>query len=231
MTGTRPVIGISVGIEASPSGFGPDRLCVRRIYAEAVRDAGGMPVLLPPELDPADAVQLCDGFVVTGGADLPACFEAPGSALPKAEIAGRVAWDRALLGAARTVGRPLLGVCYGMQLLNLHAGGTLLPDIIAAIPGALDHGGAGHTTSHEIAVVPGTALFAAIGARAQVASRHHQAVDRVATGFRAVATAPDGVVEAIESTGGEALLGVEWHPESDATASGVYGWLVARASA
>jgi putative glutamine amidotransferase len=227
-----PVIGITVSIDASGR-LRPDTevLYVRRVYAQAVRAAGGVPLLVPPDADPADAVRVCDGFVVSGGADLPASFDAPARPVANAEEAQRVAWDRHLLDGARAAGRPLLGVCYGMQLLNLHAGGTLLPDIGASVAGALDHGGDGRTSEHAIAVASGTALYGAIGAAARVSSRHHQAVDRVAPGFRAVATAPDGVVEAIEAEGGEALLGVEWHPESDATAAGVYGWLVARASA
>lgn len=227
-----PVIGITVSIDASGR-VRPDAelLYVRRVYAQAVRAAGGVPLLVPPDADPADAVRVCDGFVVSGGADLPVSFGAHAAVIPNAEDAQRVAWDRRLLDGARAARRPLLGVCYGMQLLNLHAGGTLLPDIGAAIAGALDHGGDGRTSEHAIAIASGSVLFGAIGAAARVSSRHHQAVDRIAPGFRAVATSPDGVVEAIEAEDGAALLGVEWHPESDATAAGVYGWLVARASA
>lgn len=227
-----PVIGISVSIDASGR-LRPDAamLYVRRVYAQAVRAAGGVPLLVPPDTDPADAVRVCDGFVVSGGADLPASFDAGAAAVPDAEVAERVAWDRQLLDGARAARRPLLGVCYGMQLLNLHAGGTLLTDLGATVAGALDHGGRGRTSEHPIAVAPGSALHGAIGVAARVSSRHRQALDRVAPGFRAVATSPDGIVEAIEAEDGGALLGVEWHPESDATATGVYGWLVARARA
>lgn len=227
----RPVIGISVSIDASGR-LRPDAemFYVRRAYAQAVSAAGGVPLLVPLDADPADAVRVCDGLVVSGGADLPVSFESRAAAVPDAEEAERVAWDRRLLDAARGAGRPLLGVCYGMQLLNLHTGGTLLTDLRASVAGALDHGGRGRSSEHAIAVAPGSALFGAIGAAARVSSRHRQAVDRVAPGFRAVATSPDGVVEAIEADAGGALLGVEWHPESDATAAGVYGWLIARAS-
>jgi len=218
----RPVIGITVGIDAS------ERLVVRRSYARAVAAAGGTPLLVPPEADPKDVAQHCDGWVLSGGANLPVSFPAPAGAVDDAESAERVAWDRRLLDAAGALGRPLLGVCYGMQLLNLHHGGTLHADLRRAIPAALDHGGRGRAAEHEVIVAREAALFDAIGPVAQVCSRHVQAVGRVAAGFRTVATAPDGVVEAIEAEG-VPVLGVEWHPEADATGAAIYGWLVRRA--
>jgi putative glutamine amidotransferase len=222
-----PVIGITVSIDDSGKlRPGAEILYVRRSYAQAVRAAGGVPLLVPPDADPADVVRVCDGLVISGGADLPAAFGAGHPAVPGAEREARVAWDRRLLDCARERQRPLLGVCYGMQLLNLHRGGTLLEDIAARVPGALDHGGGGRASEHEVALAPGSRLFAALGASARVCSRHHQAVERVAPGLRAAATARDGVVEAIEPEDGEPLLGVEWHPEADATGKAVYGWLV-----
>lgn len=225
----RPVIGITVSIDASgklrPS---TEVLFVRRSYARAVAAAGGVPLLVPPDADPVEVARVCDGFVLSGGADLPASFAAPRGALPDAENAERIAWDRRFLDGLHALGRPVLGVCYGMQLLNLHHGGTLLTDIGAAIPAALDHGGGGRSSEHEVVVARKSGLFDLLGPSARVCSRHHQAVDRVAHGFRAVATAPDGVIEAIEADGAPAL-GVEWHPESDATGAAVYGWLIRRA--
>jgi putative glutamine amidotransferase len=225
----RPVIGITVSIDPGARiRPGRDSLYVARDYARAVEAAGGAPVLLPPELPPARAVTLCAGLVLSGGGMLPAVLEsgAPGAAPPPgAELAERVAWDLALIDAARARRRPLLGVCYGMQLLNLRLGGTLHPDLRAALPEAVDHGGAGRVAEHEVTIAEESAL-AALGARAKVASCHHQAVSRLALGLRAVARAEDGVLEAFE---GEGVLGVEWHPEQDATAPAVYGWLVAEA--
>jgi len=225
----RPVIGITVSIDASGK-LRPatEVLFVRRSYARAVAAAGGLPLLVPPDADPAEVARLCDGFVISGGADLPASFEAALASVPNAENADRVAWDRRLLDGVHALGRPLLGVCYGMQLLNLHHGGTLMTDIAARVPAPLDHGGDGRASEHDVIVARESALFDALGPSAQVCSRHHQAIDRVARGFRAVATAPDGVVEAIEADDTSAL-GVEWHPESDATGAAVYGWLVRRA--
>jgi putative glutamine amidotransferase len=203
---------------------GAEVVYVRRAYAEAVRAAGGLPLLVPPDADPEDAVRVCDGFVISGGGDLPVSFAGPGDAAGL-EHPVRIAWDRRLLDRAHAARRPVLGVCYGMQLANLHHGGTLIPDIAERVARALDHGGGGRASRHPVAVEPGSSLFDALGAAAEVSSRHHQAVERVAPGLRAVASAPDGVIEAVE---GEGLLGVEWHPESDATGPAVYGWLLAR---
>lgn len=226
-----PKIGITVSIDASGR-LRPDAevLYVRRGYAQAVRAAGGVPVLVPPEADPVDVVSMCDGLVLSGGADLPVSFAAGAAAAANAEHAERIAWDRRLLDGARGARRPLLGVCYGMQLLNLHRGGTLLPDIAARVQGALDHGGGGRETDHEVVLAQGSVLHAALGPAAQVRSRHHQAIDRVASGLRVAARAPDGIVEAVEPEDDEPLLGVEWHPEADATGAAVYAWLVRAAA-
>ena len=227
-----PTIGITVSLDPGTRiRPGTEYLYVSRAYARAVRDAGALPLLVPPDADAEQVARVCDGFVVTGGAMLPTAL-AGGVAAPASvgatEQGERIAWDRRLLDCARAERRPLLGVCYGMQLLNLHAGGTLHTDLASAVPSALDHGGNGRICEHEIATRDGSSLRAVLGAHARVASSHRQAVDRVAAGFRIAATAPDGVVEAIEAEDGGAVLGVEWHPESDATGRAVYGWLVRR---
>lgn len=224
-----PIVGITVSLDSGRIRPGTEYLYVSRAYARAVRQAGALPLLVPPDADAAEAVRVCDGFVVTGGAMLPASL-AGGAAAPSHVGAGeapeRIAWDRALLDAALANRRPLLGVCYGMQLLNLHAGGTLHTDLAAAFANAIDHGGNGRICEHGVETAEGSSLRALLGARTPVASSHRQAVDRVATGFRVAATAPDGVVEAIEPADDSSVLGVEWHPESDATGAAVYGWLV-----
>jgi putative glutamine amidotransferase len=225
----RPTIGITVSIDASGRlRPGAEVIFVRRSYARAVAAAGGMPLLVPPDAEPAQVARLCDGIVVSGGANLPTSFDAPSGPVDDPENEERIGWDRRLLDAVHALGRPLLGVCYGMQLMNLHHGGTLFADLYEKIPAALDHGGGGRASEHEVVVARESALFDALGPVAQVCSRHRQSVARVARGFRTVATAPDGVVEAIDADGVPAL-GVEWHPESDATGPAIYGWLVRRA--
>ena len=228
-----PIVGITVSLDPGTRiRPGTDYLYVGRAYARAVRDAGALPLLVPLDADAAQVVRICDGFVVTGGAMLPTALSGRGVAAPAqvgaAEERERIAWDRQLLDCARAERRPLLGVCYGMQLLNLHAGGTLHTDLAGAVREPLDHGGNGRVCEHAIETSADSALRAMLGAHARVASSHRQAVDRVAAGFRIAATSPDGVIEAIEAEDGAAVLGVEWHPESDATAAAVYGWLLRR---
>ncbi|MCL4684304.1 gamma-glutamyl-gamma-aminobutyrate hydrolase family protein [Myxococcota bacterium] len=226
----RPIVGITVsidpGVRIRP---GQDTLYVGRAYARAVDACGGAPILLPPDLAPERAATLCAGLVLTGGAMLPAALNGapPGALTPgPAEEAERVAWDLALIDAARTRRKPLLGVCYGMQLLNLRLGGTLYEDLRSVIDTAVDHGGSSRVVAHELVIDRETILGASLGERTRVASSHHQAVSRLALGLRATAHAEDGVIEAFE---GEGLLGVEWHPELDATSRAVYGWLVEEA--
>jgi putative glutamine amidotransferase len=220
----RPVIGITVSIDAGERiRPGHDYLYVGRAYARAVEAAGGSPILLPPDLAPERAATLCAGIVLSGGARLPEALGG-GPAGGDPELEERIAWDVALIDAARARHKPLLGVCYGMQLLNLRLGGTLHADLGGAA--GVDHGGSGRVVEHEIELGERTALGEALGARARVASSHHQAVARLALGRRAAARADDGVLEAFE---GEGLLGVEWHPEQDATAPAVYGWLLSEA--
>jgi putative glutamine amidotransferase len=222
----RPVIGITVSIDPGERiRPGHDYLYVGRAYARAVEAAGGAPILLPPDLAPERAATLCAALVLSGGARLPERLGAD-CAGTDAESAERIAWDLALIDAARARRKPLLGVCYGMQLLNLRLGGTLHADVRSAVGTGIDHGGSGRIALHEIALGEQTALGERLGARARVASSHHQAVSKLALGLRAAARADDGVIEAFE---GEGLLGVEWHPEQDATAPAVYGWLLAEA--
>ena len=230
MSDDAPAIGITVSLDPGRrwrAGF--DYLYVNRSYARAVAEAGGTPVLLGPDAAPEAVVRLCRGLVISGGDDLPTHFGGPALVSHHAERPERITWERQLLDAALARRRPLLGVCYGMQLYNLHLGGTLHADLAESFGDAIDHGGFGRICQHGISVPEGSGLRDLIGAEARVASSHHQGVDAVAPGLRVAARAPDGVIEALESDGEPDFLGVEWHPESDGTGAAIYSQLVRRA--
>jgi putative glutamine amidotransferase len=208
-----------------------------RAYAEAVLAAGGLPILLPHAAETAGAyLALLDGLVVTGGD-----FDIPPELYGEARRPGcgetrpsRTTFEKDLLEAALAARLPVLGVCGGMQLLNVVRGGTLFQDLPA------DAGISGHeqpppkdVPSHQVSVVPGTQLAALVGAGSlQVNSTHHQAVRDPGAGVLVSARAPDGVIEAIELPDLHFALGVQWHPEAtrhDPRHAALYQGLVAAA--
>lgn len=220
------LVGISVCIDRGQRvRAGADYLYVRRDYASEVRRAGAEPLLLTPDTSPHAAARLCDALLITGGDDLPVSFDetlpGPGE---HPEDAERIAWDRALLAEAFELGKPVLGVCYGMQLINLFCGGTLYQRLRDEHPGAIDHGGGASTTRHALGSVEPSALLVGLAAGVVVNSCHRQAVRVVAPGFRVTALASDGIVEAIERP---PFYGVEWHPETDPVSKCVYDNFVA----
>ncbi len=238
MSSTKPRIGISLSIDRGKRWRpGYDYLYVNRAYAQRVSEAGALPLLLGVDIEPSDALSVCDGVILTGGDDLPTtlpeldawCSNAPtpGSqdTLGQQEDIGRITWERALIDAAAAAGKPLLGICYGMQLMNLHLGGSLFRDVHSERAGALDHGGSGRVTEHGVGLVGQSVLLGAIwpslsaAEGASINSSHGQAVRGVAPGLTTTARAEDGVIEAIE---GERLYGVEWHPEMDATGPALF---------
>lgn len=186
-------------------------------YAAAVEAAGGVPVLLPPVATPGAAervVQRIDALVVSGGADVdPARYGAE----PHERTAGwqpdRDAWELALLTAAYAADLPVLGICRGMQLMAVHAGGTLeqhTPDVVGHethSPGGDAYG------SIDVATEPGSRLAGLVGATLEVSCHHHQSV-ATHPGFTAVARAADGALEAMEAPGDPWRLAVQWHPET-----------------
>lgn len=198
----------------------------RRIadYLESVRRAGGEPVEVAPEGEaPSAIVARVGGVLLTGGGDVdPALFgEVPHAAFNPAEP-GRDAFEIALARAAVEADVPVLAICRGMQVLNVAMGGTLIQDIPSEVHGALNHQIAEpqfHTIAHEVWVADGSRLGAIMGDRLDgeslpVNSRHHQSVKQVAPGFEISATAPDGVIEAMERPGDRFCLAVQWHPEN-----------------
>jgi putative glutamine amidotransferase len=224
---TRPVIGIGVCLDAGRIHRpGRDYLYLASSYVEAVEEAGGTPILLPISPDLA-ALELIDGLVLPGGVDLhPSLYGEVVRAPITLEEERRVDFDRRLLDAMLTRGRPILAVCYGMQLLNVHLGGTLLQELDTD---PIDHGSPGDERVHQVRIEPGSLLAAVYSSNLEVSqpSSHRQAVAEVGSGLSVTALAPDGVIEAIEHPG--AVIGVQWHPESTEQGRELYRFIVDRA--
>jgi len=215
----RPVIGVTLDSEP-PGGYAKQPwYALRENYCDVIAQAGGLPVALPHEPGLADRyLELLDGLVVTGGA-----FDVDPALYGKAERHGtvrlkerRTRFEWAITRGAVDRDLPVLGICGGQQLLNVVLGGTLIQHIPEALPDALPHEQPNprDQPGHEVLVEPGTLLHRVTGAlRLPVNSAHHQAAERVGPGVVVSATAPDGVIEAIELPRHRFCLGVQWHPE------------------
>ena len=215
----RPVIGITLDSE-EPGGYSKmPWYAIRKNYCEAVTEAGGVPVLLPHEVEMVPAyLDMIQGLVISGGAfDLdPVLFGAQDRHASVTLKPGRSAFELALVRGALDRDMPILGICGGLQVLAVVLGGSLIQHIPDEVPGALNHEQPGpHTqTGHEVELRAGSRLAHIAGAaRIAVNSTHHQAVKTVGPGCVISATAPDGVVEAIELPGKRFCIGVQWHPE------------------
>ncbi|MFD9592632.1 gamma-glutamyl-gamma-aminobutyrate hydrolase family protein [Kitasatospora sp. NPDC059973] len=210
----RPLIGItSYQDEAAWSVWRQRASLVPQTYVDSVAAAGGTPVLLPPQ--PGDAGPLLDaldGLVLAGGPDIdPARYAAEADPRTGPSHQARDDWELTLLRGALDRDLPVLGVCRGMQLLNVALGGTLrqhLPERSHQIVPA-------EFVRRRVAVEAGSRLAAVLGPAAEVSCYHHQATDRTGSGLRVTARAEDGTVEALELPGHRFALGVQWHPETD----------------
>lgn len=194
------------------------RIFLNRAYLEAVREAGGIPVVLPP--GPQGTVdkymEVIDGLLLTGGGDVdPAFFgQEPGEGLGRV-WPERDEFELNLTRKALQVGKPVLALCRGMQVLNVAAGGTLYQDIGREVPGCWQHTQKKPRSCphHTVETVPGTLVARLLGPKARVNSMHHQAVRAVGQGLKVSARAGDGIIEAVEGTGKSFVIGVQWHPE------------------
>ncbi|MGW2746340.1 gamma-glutamyl-gamma-aminobutyrate hydrolase family protein [Streptomyces sp. NPDC001450] len=209
----RPLIGVSTYLEAGARWgvWELDAALLPAGYPRLVQRAGGLAAMLPPDAPEraAEAVERLDGLVIAGGPDVdPSRYGAERSPRTGPPAPERDAWELALIEAALAARVPVLGICRGMQLLNVALGGTLVQhlDGHAEVVGAF--GG------HAVKPVPGT-LYAEIAPEeTTVPTYHHQAVERLGTGLVPSAHAADGTVEAVELPPGEGwVLGVQWHPE------------------
>jgi putative glutamine amidotransferase len=203
-----PVIGIT------PCRLLPD-------YIESIRRAGGEPCVLQLNAEPS--LEGLDGVLLTGGGDIaPSYYHETVHEKTNPPDAVRDTFELELAKLALADNLPILGVCRGLQVLNVTAGGTLIQDIPSEITEALGHEVSVPLSAmaHEVWITRGSALSNALqeelgdGEVLQVNSRHHQAIKQPAPGFDVSATAPDGVIEAIERPGSRFCMAVQWHPEN-----------------
>lgn len=227
----RPAIGICAAAErAAWSVWDQDAALVAGTYLDCVRRAGGLPILFAPEpLGEPDVEALIariDGLLLIGGADLdPASYGQAQAARTEATYPSRDEFELALVRAAFAVDLPVLGICRGLQVMNVATGGTLHQHLGDA--GFAEHrallGSLGEPTMHALAVEPGSSPAAPVPGT--VNSHHHQGIDRVGEGGEVVARSlPDRLVEAVQWPPLRYALGVQWHPEAmemDATIGGL----------
>lgn len=224
----KPLIGICPSIK--PRQKRGDAYFLFAGYVDLVTRGGGLPVILPlaATLEEArEVVGRVDGVLLTGGEDIdPARY---GQTVRRPELLGvarRNDSDGFYARASQERGTPALGICLGIQVMNVEFGGSLLQHIPEDLPGSLEHEEEDEVhdnPEHEVTIEPGTLLARVLAGekasasvpacRATVNSFHHQSVDRVAPGFRVAARSSDGVVEAIERSDHPFYMGVQWHPE------------------
>lgn len=218
----RPIIGITSDYNDGdrPEFGGKIPTCfLRDRYVRAVEASGGIPLILPPLESPSKSARSIldriDGLLLTGsGPDIdPEAYGERRRFRFKTMHPKRFSLERELVRQALKKEMPILGICGGMQLLNVAAGGSLYQDLRKQIPKAMEHQRGGKP-AHLIEVKKGTLLAKILkGDRLRVNSAHHQGVKQVAPGYVANAEAPDGVIEGIEAIGSSFVLGVQWHPE------------------
>lgn len=179
-----------------------------------VAQAGGLPVAADAWCEPSALIERVDALVVNGGTDVdPARYGAARAVGTQESDVRRDDFEFGLVDAARRRGLPILGVCRGMQLLNVALGGDLLQDLSAATDVPHYVNDPYDRPVHDVDLVPGSAIAECYGAeRLAVNSVHHQGVGRLGDGLRCAARSPDGITEAIEDPTGR-LLGIQWHPE------------------
>ncbi|GAA3575131.1 gamma-glutamyl-gamma-aminobutyrate hydrolase family protein [Amycolatopsis ultiminotia] len=211
-----PVIGLTTYSERSKFVvWDAEATVLHRVYSECVVAAGGIPVLLPPVTTACERLMSrIDGLVLTGGADIdpgrygqqphPSTYLRP----------ERDAFEAGLYAAARAAGKPVLGVCRGLQVINVALGGTLAQHLPESLGDTAHQPAPAAFGSTTVTLTAGSRAAAILGPETKVRCYHHQAIDRLGHGLVASGHAADGTVEAAELPGGF-VLGVQWHPEQD----------------
>jgi putative glutamine amidotransferase len=211
----KPVIGIGSDVLQTPGER--ERSFAYLTYCEAVRRAGAIPLVIPPQPENAEEVlSRIDGLLLAGGYDCdPTAYGEESHHTVEPMDPRRQSNDLALAEAARKRGVPTLGICLGLQVMNVAAGGKLIQDIDSEHDTEIRHASKPENRGrHDVIIEQGTHLASVVpAAELNVNSSHHQAVGEVGEGLRVTAHAPDGIVEGLEDPRHPFYLGVQWHPE------------------
>ena len=213
----RPRIGLTTYYQQAAWGvWEADAAILPGTYVQAVAAAGGTPVLLPPVGTDPTIVELLDGLIIAGGSDVdPEQYGAEPHELTRSQPQ-RDTHDIALTKAALATGLPLFSICRGAQILNVALGGTLIQHIPDVNPQASQYQPApGVFGNVGFSTAPGSISERLLGPTASAPCYHHQAMDRIAEGLQVTAAAQDGTVQALETTTGGWVLGVQYHPEQN----------------
>jgi len=196
----KPIIGITTDIKG-------EYVKMKHHYADVITQAGGSPVLIPPSSHPRDYAQSINGLIIPGGADLdPQYYHEIASPTVKPVPKKRSDFEIGLLKEVVKYRKPVIGICYGMQLINVAFGGTLFQDINSQLPVEINH-----KKGYHIIVIAENRFLRR--GRFSVNSTHHQAVKKLGSGLKAFAFSADNIVEAFCHDKLPYLVGVQWHPE------------------
>ncbi len=214
MAADRPLIGITTRPPDAENRYAQSRL-----YVDAVRRAGGIPVLLPLGEDPAAVYARLDGLILSGGGDIdPALYGGKEHQMIYAVSRERDEFEIALATVAAAGEKPCMPICRGMQVVNVALGGTLMEHLEDEVGASVIHRDHDQKVGmhHPVTAVPGSRLYSICGESCDTVSWHHQAVRTVAPGLVVAARATDGIVEALEKPDHPWFLALQWHPEMSA---------------
>lgn len=213
----KPIIGLTSSFEHTET---TERVFLPLSYFQSIRHFGGIPLLLPVYATQEELEYLldqCDGVILTGGDDIDPSLYGEEKLNDTVEIAPeRDSQEGKVIDLAMARNLPILGICRGIQMLNVHLGGSLYQDIPAQIPSEVAHRMEKpyHRASHECRLVPGTPMYALCGREVVgVNSHHHQAVKDPAPSLRVMGRAEDGIIEALYDPEKPFVWAVQWHPE------------------
>ena len=197
---SKPIIGITTDIDS-------EYLKIKYHYSAAILNAGGIPILIPPSEIPVLYADMIDGLIIPGGNDLdPFYYHEEATSETILVSRERSDFEFSLLKEVMNLRKPVLGICYGMQLINVAFGGSLYQDIDTQLSVAITH-----KKGYHLIVTTGNRLFRED--TFSVNSTHHQGVKKLGKGISAFAYSPDNLIEAFIMDGYPFLAGIQWHPE------------------